>query len=132
MVPAVHTAVGLQPMRFVSPMSNAKQRQTKMMMSLAEMDLLDDGLTPCWISIFLSTTLADATVDHEYIDGVHRFAVRLDGVIHYVDLAQSALRDMDADELLCTLEMIADRIAADARPGVITIRAKACDELQAV
>ena len=101
-----------------------------MMMSLAEMDLLNDGLTPCWISIFLSMALPDASVDHEYIGGAHRFIVLRAGVVHHVELEQSAL-SMDADELLWMLENVADRILADAGSGTITISRKASDELQA-
>jgi hypothetical protein len=103
-----------------------------MTMSLAEMDLLDDSLTPCWISIFLSMALPEASVDHEYIGGAHRFIVQRDGAMHEVNLAQSVLSEMDADEFLWMLENVADRILADAGSGTITICSKASDELQAV
>jgi hypothetical protein len=74
--------------------------------------------------------LPDASVDHEYVDGAHRFIVLRDGVVHQVDLEQNALSHMDADVLISMLEMVADRILADARPGVITIRGEVREELR--
>ncbi len=98
---------------------------------LLEMDLLDDSLTLCWISIYLSIGIPDASVYHEHIDRGHRFSVLRDGVIYEVDLERDTLGDMEADELLNALEQIVDRIVSDAGPGPITVRSEVREQLQA-
>jgi len=98
---------------------------------LLEMDLLDDSLTLCWISIYLSIGLPDASLDHEPIDGGHRFSVLRDGVIYEVDFEQDALSNLDAEQLLHALEQIVDRIVADAGSGPIALRSEAREQLRA-
>jgi hypothetical protein len=82
-----------------------------MMMSVSESNLVDDSLTVCWISIYLGLTIPGSTVDHECLDGVHRFTVALDGAAYQVELEQQALNQMNADELARSLEQIVDRLA---------------------
>jgi hypothetical protein len=131
MVPAEpHTTAAIAG-AFVSLMFNVKQREMQMTTDLVEMDLLDDSLTLCWISIYLSIAIPDASMDHEHIDGGHRFSVMRDDVIYEVDLEQDTLSNMEADELLNALEQIVDRIVADAGSGPITVRGEARDQLQA-
>jgi len=98
---------------------------------LLEMDLLDDSLTLCWISIYLSIAIPDASVDHEYVDGADRFCVLRDDVAYEVDIERSVLSEMEADELLYALEQIVDRIRADGGSGPITVRGEAREQLQA-
>jgi hypothetical protein len=98
---------------------------------LLEMDLLDDSLTLCWVSIYLSIAMPDASVDYEHIDGAHRFSVLHEDVIYEVDLGENALASMEADELPYVLEQIVDRIRDDAAPGPITLRHEAYEELRA-
>jgi hypothetical protein len=98
---------------------------------LREMDLLDDSLTLCWVSIYLSIAMPDASVDYEHIDGAHRFSVQREDAIYEVDLGENALASMEADELPYVLEQIVDRIRDDAAPGPIKFRGEACEELQA-
>jgi hypothetical protein len=98
---------------------------------LREMDLLDDSLTLCWVSIYLSIAMPDASVDYEHIDGAHRFSVQREDAIYEVDLGENALASMEADELPYVLEQIVDRIRDDAAPGPIKLRGEACEELQA-
>jgi hypothetical protein len=112
-------------------MSNVKPRKMQMKTDFSEMDLLDDSLTLCWISIYLSIALPDASVDHEHIDGGHRFSVLRDDVIYEVDLAANTLRAMEPEELLYALEQIVDRVRADAGPGPIMIRSEAREQLRA-
>ncbi len=112
-------------------MSNVKRRKMRTKMNLAEMDLLDDSLTLCWVSIYLSIAMPDAPVDYQRIDGAHRFSVLRDDAIYEVDLGENALASMEADELLYALEQIVDRIRDDAAAGPITFRDEACEELQA-
>lgn len=103
----------------------------QMTTDLLEMDLLDDSLTLCWVSIYLSIAMPDAAVDYEHIDGAHRFSVLREEVIYEVDLGENALANMEADELPYVLEQIVDRIRADAASGPIPFRGEACEELQA-
>jgi len=103
----------------------------QMKTNLLEMDLLDDSLTLCWISIYFSIALPDASLDHEQIDGVHRFSVLRDDVIYEVDLTQAALLAMEPEELLYALEQIVDRIRADAGSGPIMIRSETREHLRA-
>jgi len=103
----------------------------RMTTDLLEMDLLDDSLTLCWISIYLSIGLPDASLDHEPIDGGHRFSVLRDGVIYEVDFEQDALSNLDAEQLLHALEQIVDRIVADAGSGPIALRSEAREQLRA-
>jgi hypothetical protein len=131
MVPAESHTTAAVAGAFVSLMFNVKQREMQMTTDLAEMDLLDDSLTLCWISIYLSMGIPDAALDHEHIDGGHRFSVLRDGLIYEVDLEQDALSNMEADELLDALEQIVDRIVADAGSGPITVRSEAQKQLQA-
>jgi hypothetical protein len=98
---------------------------------LLEMDLLDDSLTLCWISIYLSIAIPDASVAHEYVDGADQFSVLRDDLIYEVDIERSALSDMEADELLYALEQIVDRIRADGGSGPITVRGEAREQLVA-
>jgi hypothetical protein len=131
MLPAeLHTTTALAQ-AFVLLMSNVKQREMRMTTDVLEMDLLDDSLKLCWISIYLSIGLPDASLDHERIDGGHRFSVLRDGVAYDVDFAQDALSNLDGEELLHALEQIVDRIVADAGSGPITLRSEARDLLQA-
>jgi len=103
----------------------------KMTTDLFEMDLLDDSLTLCWVSIYLSIAMPDASVDYEPIDGGHRFSVLREDAIYEVDLGENALASLEADEFPYVLEQIVDRIRADAAPGPITLRSEAFEELQA-
>ena len=103
----------------------------QMTTDLLEMDLLDDSLTLCWISIYLSIAMPDAAVDYEHIDGAHRFSVLREEAIYDVDLGENALASMEADELPYVLEQIVDRIRADAASGPITFREELCEQLQA-
>jgi len=114
-------------------MSNVKRRKMQTTTDLREMELLDDSLTLCWISIYLSIAMPDASVDYERIEGAHRFSVLRDDTIYEVDLGENALADMEADELMYALEQIVDRIRADAASGPIRFRdeAEAHEELQA-
>ena len=98
---------------------------------LLEMDLLDDSLTLCWISIYLSIGIPDASLDHERIEGGHRFSVLRDGVTYEVDFEQGALSELDGEELPRALEQIVDRIVADAGSGPVTLRSEARDLLHA-
>jgi len=98
---------------------------------LLEMDLLDDSLTLCWISIYLSIGIPDASLDHERIEGGHRFSVLRDCVTYEVDFEQDALSELDGEELPRALEQIVDRIVADAGSGPVTLRSEARDLLQA-
>ena len=111
-------------------MSNVKRRKMQMTTDLLEMDLLDDSLTLCWISIYLSIAMPDAAVLYEQIEGAHRFSVQREDAIYEVDLGENALAEMEADELPHVLEQIVDRIRDDAAPGPITLRGDPC-ELQA-
>ena len=103
----------------------------QMTTDLLEMDLLDDSLTLCWISIYLSIAMPDAAVDYERIDGAHRFSVLGEDAIYEVDLGENALASLEADELPYVLEQIVDQIRADTAPGPITLRGEACEQLQA-
>jgi hypothetical protein len=108
-----------------------KLRKMKMTTDLLEMDLLDDSLTLCWVSIYLSIAMPDASVDYERIDGAHRFSVLREDAIYEVDLGDDALASLEADELPHVLEQIVDRIRDDATPGPITLRGEGFEELQA-
>jgi hypothetical protein len=112
-------------------MSNVKRRKMQMTTDLLEMDLLDDSLTLCWISIYLGIAMPDAAVDYEHIDGAHRFSILREDAIYEVDLGENALASMEADELPYVLEQIVDRIRDDAAPGPIKFRGEVCKELQA-
>ena len=103
----------------------------QMTTDLLEMDLLDDSLTLCWVSIYLSIAMPDASVNYEHIDGAHRFSVLREDALYEVDLGEDALAGLQADELPYILEQIVDRIRDDAAPGPITFRSEACEELQA-
>jgi len=74
----------------------------------SETDLLDDSLTVCWVSIFLSLALPGAQVEHECTDGVHRFVVLRDGVVYELSIAHDALsatmRRITAG-VICTLKV---------------------------
>ena len=112
-------------------MSNVKRRKMQMTTDLLEMDLLDDSLTLCWVSIYLSIAMPDAAVDYERIDGAHRFSVLGEDAVYEVDFGENALASLEADELPYVLEQIVDRIRADGASGPITSRGEACEELQA-
>jgi hypothetical protein len=105
--------------------TNVKQRETQMNTELMQMDLLDESLTPVWISLFLSVEIPDAAVDHGYADGNHRFCVVGDEFAYEVSLEQSVLTKMDAEELMYALELVVDRILAGAGPRRITVRGPA-------
>jgi len=98
---------------------------------LLEMDLLDDSLTLCWISIYLSIGIPDASLDHEQTDAGHRFSVLRNGVTYEVDFGQDALSNLEADQLLYVLEQIVDRILADAGSGPVSYAAEPRRELEA-
>jgi len=98
---------------------------------LWEMDLLDDSLTLCWITIYLSIALPHASVDHEHIDRGHRFSVLRGDVVYEVDLERDALQEMEPDELLYALEQIVDHIRSDAGSAAITVRGETQQQLRA-
>ena len=85
------------------------------MKNLYEMDLLDDSLTVCWVSIFLSLAVPGASIEHECADGVHRFVVLRDGAVYELSIEHDALSRMDADELLGELERLAITIPGEIR-----------------
>jgi hypothetical protein len=101
--------------------TSVKQRETQMTTELLEMDLLDESLTPVWISLFLSIELPDAIVDHAYANGTHKFCVVEHGYTYEVSLEQSVVTKMDVDELMYGLELVVDRILAGAAPRRITV-----------
>jgi len=85
----------------------------------SETDLLDDSLTVCWVSIFLSLALPGAQVEHECTDGVHRFVVLRDGVVYELSIAHDALSRMDADELIYEVERLAITIPGNVRQQLL-------------
>ena len=92
---------------------------------LLEMDLLDESLTPLWISLFLSVEIPDAAVEHAHEDGTHVFRVVEGGIMYEMSLEQSVLTTMEADELIYALELVVDRILSGAGPRRITVRGPA-------
>jgi hypothetical protein len=123
MVPAAAQATTASADTFCP--TNVKQRETQMTTELMQMDLLDESLTPVWISLFLSVEIPDAEVDHAYADGNHRFCVTGHGFAYEVSLEQSVLTKMDADELMYALELVVDRMLSGAGPRRITVRGPA-------
>ena len=88
---------------------------------LMQMDLLDESLTPIWISLFLSIEIPDAEVHHAYADGRHQFEVAGSDFTYEVCLDQRTLIKMDADELTRSLDYVVDRILAGAGPRRIAV-----------
>jgi hypothetical protein len=85
----------------------------------SELDLLDDSLTVCWVSIFLSLAVPGAQIEHECTDGVHRFIVLRDGGVYELSIEHDALSRMDADELLGELERLAITIPGEIRQQLL-------------
>ena len=89
---------------------------------LMQMDLLDESLTPFWISLFLSIEIPDAEVQHAYADGRHRFRVAGDDSTYEVDLEQRVLIKMDSEQLANALEFVVDRILSGTGPRRMAVR----------
>jgi len=92
---------------------------------LLHMDLLDESLTPVWISLFLSVEIPDAAVEHTQAEGTHIFRVVESGITYELSLEQSVLATMQADELIYALELVVDRILCSGGPRRMTVRGPA-------
>ena len=89
---------------------------------LMQMDLLDESLTPLWISLFLSIEIPDAEVHHAYADGKHQFRIAGSDFTYEVCLDQRVLIRMDAEQLTHALEFAVDRILSGAGPQRMAVR----------
>ena len=98
---------------------------------LMQMDLLDESLTPLWISLFLSIEIPDAEVHHAYADGRHQFCISGSDFAYEVGFDQRVLIKMDAQELAHALEFVVDRILSGAGSRRIAVRAPAHHHAQA-
>jgi acetoin utilization deacetylase AcuC-like enzyme len=96
--------------------------ETPMSAELTQMDLLDESLTPLWISLFLSIEIPDAEVHHAYADGKHQFRIAGSDFTYEVCLDQRALMWMDAEQLTHALEFAVDRILSGAGPQGMAVR----------
>src|SRR5262249_26325463 len=89
---------------------------------LMQMDLLDESLTPFWISLFLGIEIPDAEVHHAYADGNHQFRIAGSDFTYEVGLDQRVLARMDAQELTHALDFVVDRILSGAGPPHMAVR----------
>lgn len=89
---------------------------------LMQMDLLDESLTPLWISLFLSIEIPDAEVNHAYADGKHQFRISGSDFTYEVGFDQRVLIKMGAEELAHALEFVVDRILSGASSRRIAVR----------
>jgi len=87
-----------------------------------QMDLLDESLTPFWVSLFLSMEIPDAEVHHAYTDGSHQFRVAGSDFTYEVGLEERVLSRMDAQQLTHALEFVVDRILSGAGPRCMAVR----------
>jgi len=89
---------------------------------LMQMDLLDESLTPIWISLFLSIEIPDAEVCHAYADGRHAFRIAGSDFTYEIDLEQRVLIKMDAEQLVHALEFVVDRMLSGGGPRRMAVR----------
>jgi hypothetical protein len=114
MLPATISIVASCP-TYVKP-------ETPMSAALRQMDLLDESLTPIWISLFLSIEIPDAEVHHAYADGSHQFRIAGSDFAYEVGLDERVLIKMGAEELTHALEFVVDRILSGAGPQRMAVR----------
>jgi len=105
--------------------------ETPMSADLMQMDLLDESLTPIWISLFLSIEIPDAEVHHAYADGSHQFRIAGSDFTYEVGLDQRVLLKMDAEDLTYALEFVVDRILSGAGPRRLAVRGPVLHHAQA-
>ena len=78
--------------------------------SLTEPSLLDDCLTPLWLSIYLSDELPDASVDYQYAGNTHRFLIQHHALSYELELDDCVLETMEMEDLTSTLGLVIDRV----------------------
>jgi len=96
--------------------------ETPMNAALMQTDLLDESLTPLWISLFLSIEIPDAEVHHVYANGSHQFRIAGSDFAYEVGLDERVLLNMDAEALTHALDFVVDRILSGAGPHRMAVR----------
>lgn len=81
---------------------------------MQDLSLLDDSLTPLWISMHLSVEIPYCSIDYEFSAAVHQFLISHRGRTSRICLPSSLLNSMDADALMRWLRLATDQVFAAA------------------
>ena len=75
-----------------------------------DLSLLDDSLTPVWMSMYLGVEIPHALISYEFSGTAHHFLISHDRQTYRLCLASSLLSTMDSDKLMRWLRLAADRV----------------------
>ena len=81
------------------------------------LSLLDDSLTPVWMSMYLGVEIPNASISYEFSAAAHHFLISHDRRTYRLCLSSSRLSTMDSDELMHWLRAAADQVLTGIGPA---------------
>lgn len=96
-----------------------------------DLSLLDDSLTPVWMSMYLGVEIPNASISYEFSGAAHHFLISHDRCTYRLCLSSSLLSTMDSDKLMRWLRLAADQVLTGRGPLDTDVRYDSTRDVEA-